>query len=132
MVNVCPAESDPRETVEAFVANRNEKTMAGLRAEGAFSLMDIIEAEIRRQRPGTRIIRLDRDVLCDNGIDFERDLQRYLDSQVVTDGPKAILVREDLPVIGWEMCLGRYKGRGDIEIIFASTACKQVPLATRL
>lgn len=132
MVNICPTERDPSETVEAFIADREQKSIAGLRSEGNFALMNVIEAEIRKQRPGTRIIRLDRDVLCDNGIDFTRDLQRYLDSALDLDGPKVILVREDLPVVGWEQCLGGYKGRGDLEIIFAAIACKQVPIATRL
>ena len=83
MVYACPAESDPRDKLEDYVKDPKYKTIAGLRTEGLQGLIDLVTAEIKRQEPDSKMIFIDREVLSDNGIDFPKDLARYMEGEIV-------------------------------------------------
>ena len=86
MVYACPAESDPRDKLEDYVKDPEYKTIAGLRTEGLQGLIDLVTAEIKRQEPDSKTIFIDREVLSDNGIDFPKDLAKYMEGEMAS-GP---------------------------------------------
>jgi len=131
MVNVCPSELDPREHVEAFVSDPQVKTLAGLREEGVWKMMDVVEAEVRKQEPGSEIIILDRDSLCEERIDLPRELSDFLLRKADCGKKVNVLVRDDLPIIGWQQALDVLRGK-DAQVYVALYACRNVPVCTKL
>ncbi len=131
MVNSCPVEADPRENVERFVNDDSVRVMSGLRTEGVGPMMDVLEAEIRRQRPDSTLIILDRDVISDNGICFPRELADYLTSSMMPDTECDIIIREDLPIVGWQAVMDGFRREG-VRAYLASTGCRQVPVCSRI
>lgn len=131
MVYACPPECDPREKLPQFISDPEFRTIAGLRTEGLGALIDMVEAEIGRQAPDSRTIRLDREVLSDNGIDFARDLESYFD-RMTADGRRVdFLMNDDMPVINWQSALKILTGR-NAQVFCFSVACRQVPCCSKL
>ena len=131
MVNACPAESDPRPKVAEFVSNSESKALAGLVVEGLDSLLQIVMEEIRRQEPDSNIILIDRDLLSEEDITFARDLSAFIDRKL-SDGKKLnLIISGDIPIIGWNNILEKYKG-ANIQVYYGAPACRQVPLCTKI
>lgn len=130
MVNLCPNEADPRDNVEDFVRNPDVQIMPGLRGEGPGPMMDVLEAEIRRQHPDSAIIRVDRDLLADEGISFPRELESFLLDKLSCGKPLHVLIMEDLPVVGWQSSLEALRGKG-AQVYCAGYSCKFVPVCTK-
>lgn len=130
MVSVCPSECDPKENVEEFVRNRAARILPGLRMEGLEPLVRVLIEEMRKQRPEERILLVNRELLCDNGIDFQRELSAYLDNDI-TDWNHTSVIFVESPLPGWEKCAESCCAKG-ADVFFASFGCRQVPLVTRL
>jgi hypothetical protein len=131
MVNACPPQSDPRPNVADFISNPDNRALAGLVSEGLESLMEVVMDEIRRQEPDSSIVLVDRDLLADENITFARELSDFIDSKM-SDGRKLnLLIGGDIPVIGWNLMLEKYKGR-NIQVYYGAQACRQVPLCTKM
>ncbi len=129
MVSACPAEGDPRLSVEGFVRDRSSKSLAGLREEGLDVTVQVLLDELRRQRGGERVLLVDRDLLCDNGIDFARDLVSFLDKNVTGEGDSVVFT--DIPVHGWEEAAIKCHDKG-ADVFYGTLACRQTPLVTRI
>lgn len=131
MVSACPQECDPREKLPQFISDPEFRIIAGLRADGMEMLMNLVEAEIGRQHPDSKIVRLDREVLSDNGIDFSKDLESYFDRMTAGGNRVDFLMSGDIPVIGWQSALRVLAGR-NAQVFCFSTACRQVPCCSKL
>lgn len=131
MVYACPQESDPREKLHQFITDPNTRTIAGLRTEGLDALVGMIESAIGQNEPDSEVVRLDRDVLSDNGIDLSRDLRSYLDRKTSDGGKVRFLMSEDIPIINWQSALDVLKGR-DAQVFCFSVACRQIPACSKL
>lgn len=131
MVYACPAESDPRDKLEDYVKNPEYKTIAGLRTEGLQGLIDLVTAEIKRQEPDSRTIFIDREVLSDNGIDFPKDLARYMEGEMASGKRCNFLMCDDLPVINWQSALQGMQGK-DVQVYCFSVACRQIPSCAKM
>lgn len=131
MVNVCPTEADPRENVGEFVSNPDVRAMAGLRTGGAQGILDVLVEELGRQQPDAETVVMDRDMLCDNGIDFQKDLAAYFEKKRNEGGKVNFIVPEELPVVGWQAAVDKLRG-GDAQVYCISLACRQVPVCTKL
>ncbi|MBO4568822.1 MAG: hypothetical protein J5674_02410, partial [Candidatus Methanomethylophilaceae archaeon] len=129
MVSACPTESDPRLNVEEFVGDRSIKSLAGLREEGLDVTVQVLLDELKRQRMDGKLIFIDRDFLCDNGIDFARELIPFLDKEV--GGRDASVVFTDIPVKGWEDAAMLCYEKG-ADVFYCTLACRQTPLVTRI
>lgn len=133
MMNItsCPAEADPRDRVAGFVSDRGVGSIGGLRTDGLDFLRDIVIEEISEQEPDSVMIHLDRDFLCDHGIDFGRDLTKVMDSMTSEGKRVNWIVMQDLPVMDWQKSLDILRGR-DTQVYFFTTACRQVPCCFKL
>lgn len=127
----CPAEGDPRDKVAGFVSDGSEGSLGGLRTDGLDFLVDLVADEIARQEPDSRVIRLDRDYLSDNGIDFGRDLTAEFQRRTSEGGRVVWLVVQDLPINDWQKSLEALNGK-DTQVFFFTTACRQVPCCFKL
>lgn len=130
MVNSCPTEGDPRLSVERFIIDDSMRSMGGLRSEGLDSLMDTVEGEIMRIYPDTNIIRLDRDVT--SKIIKSDELIGFLQDSISLDGRDAIIVREDLPIIGWQEALSILSVRTGVPVYFGFIGCRQIPACGKM
>ncbi len=131
MFKSCPAESDPRDKVSDFISRSDIGSIGGLRLDGLDSLKDIVVEEIRKQEPESTMIFLDRDFICDNGIDFERDLTRRMDEMTSSGNRINWIIVQDLPIMDWQKALEKLNGR-DTQVYFFTTACRQVPCCFKL
>ena len=131
MVYSCPVESDPRDKLEDFVKNPDFKVIAGLRTEGLDGLIGLVSEEIRRQEPDSRTIMIDREVMSDNGIDFPKDLERYMKEELSKGSRCNFLICDDLPVVNWQSALQGIMG-SDTQVYCFSVACRQVPSCAKM
>ena len=131
MITSCPAETDPRDKVSDFVSERTNGSIGGLRTDGLDFLKDLVVNEILKQEPDSELIELDRDFLCDNGIDFGRDLTKVLDSKTSEGKRVNWIVMQDVPINDWQKSLEVLRGR-DTQVYFFTTACRQVPCCFKL
>ena len=131
MVYSCPVESDPRDKLEDFVKNPDFKVIAGLRTEGLDGLIGLVSEEIRRQEPDSRTIMIDREVMSDNGIDFPKDLERYMKEELSKGSRCNFLICDDLPVVNWQSALQGIMG-SDAQVYCFSVACRQVPSCAKM
>lgn len=131
MVYACPAESDPRDKLEDYVKDPEYKTIAGLRTEGLQGLIDLVTAEIKRQEPDSKTIFIDREVLSDNGIDFPKDLAKYMGGEMASGQRCNFLMCDDLPVINWQSALQGMQGR-NVQVYCFSVACRQIPSCAKM
>lgn len=131
MVYSCPVESDPRDKLEDFVKNPDFKVIAGLRTEGLDGLIGLVSEEIRRQEPDSRTIMIDREVMSDNGIDFPKDLERYMKEELSKGSRCNFLICDDLPVVNWQSALQSIMG-SDAQVYCFSVACRQVPSCAKM
>ena len=131
MVNACPPQSDPRPNVADFISNNDTKALAGLTVEGLDTLVQVVYDELVRQEPDSNIVKVDRDFLSDEDITFSKDLGRFIDSKLA-DGKKLnLIICGDIPVLGWNLLLEKYKGQ-NVKAYYAAQACRQVPLCTKI
>jgi hypothetical protein len=131
MVNVCPKEGDPRETVSEFISNDSVRVMSGLRVQGVAPMMDVIKAEIMKQTPKTNILILDRDALC--GVTFPRELVDLLRKELVRDEKNAVIIPEDPAISNWQFSFQPLIDEGyKIQVYYGTSACRQVPMCTKL
>ena len=114
MVYACPAESDPRDKLEDYVKDPEYKTIAGLRTEGLQGLIFV-----------------DREILSDNGIDFPKDLARYMEKEMASGKRCNFLMCDDLPVINWQSALQGMQGK-DVQVYCFSVACRQIPSCAKM
>ncbi len=128
VVSACPAESDPRKNVGEFVRDRSSRYLTGLREEGLEATVQVLTDELKRQRANGKVLLVDREFLCDNGIDFARELESCLDQAV--DESTSVLFTY-IPVKGWETAAERCRSKG-ADVFFCDLACRQVPLITRI
>jgi hypothetical protein len=131
MVNACPPQSDPRPNVADFVSNSDSKAIAGLVVEGLDALLEVVIEEIRRQEPDSNIVLVDRDLLSDKNITFARELGDYIEQELSKGKKLNLIINGDIPVIGWNTMIERFKGR-DIQVYYGAPACRQVPLCSKI
>ncbi len=127
----CPAESDAREKVSDFVSDRGIGSIGGLRTDGFDFLVELVKVEILKQEPESEMRIIDRDYLCDHGIDFARDLRKDLDEATSQGKRVNWIVVQDVPVNDWQTTLDVLKGR-DTQVYLFTTACRQVPCCFKL
>ncbi|UAL07922.1 MAG: hypothetical protein KRP56_01285 [Candidatus Methanogranum gryphiswaldense] len=131
MVNACPAEGDPRLVVEKFVSDSSLRTIAGLREEGTKGLIKIVREEVLKQDPSANIILLDRDSTA--RYLFPRELTFYIESMCGPDRNNVVLIPEELSMNGWQHSFSPLIEKGyKIQVYFASSACRQVPICSKL
>lgn len=131
MVNVCPTESDPRESIDSFLTSTEIRAIAGLRTEGIEGLGAVVRDGILRHEPGSEIVVLDRDALGENGIDFPRDLASFLEGRLSSGRKVNVIVPGDLPVLGWQSALEGMRGR-PLQAYSIALACRAVPVCSKL
>jgi hypothetical protein len=133
MTTSCPPEGDPRLRVSGFISDPSERTLSGLRNEGQYVLMDVVRDELVKNYPKANYIRIDNDVVADNGIDLGRELEAYLESKMVP-GMNIILFYDQPTVIKWQEFVEKVmtSGKHDVRAFFAGTACRQVPICCKL
>lgn len=113
------------------MSNPEYKTIAGLRTEGLQGLIDLVTAEIKRQEPDSKTIFIDREVLSDNGIDFPKDLAKYMEGEMASGQRCNFLMCDDLPVINWQSALQGMQGR-NVQVYCFSVACRQIPSCAKM
>ncbi len=131
MVNACPPQSDPRPNVEKFIKDKDTKALACLVVEGLDSLIQVVLEELRKQEPDSNIVLLDRDLMSDEDITFAKDLQAFIERKLAEGKKLNLVIAGDVPVIGWNMVLEKFKGR-DMQVYYGAAACRQVPLCTKI
>ena len=131
MVNACPPQSDPRPNVANFISSEETKALAGLTVEGLDSLVQVVFDELVRQDPGSIIVKVDRELLSDEDITFAKDLGRFIDNKLSEGKRLNLIICGDIPIIGWNLLLEKYKGQ-NIRAYYAALACRQVPLCTKI
>lgn len=131
MVNACPPQSDPRPNVANFIADKDCKALAGLTVEGLDTLVQVVYDEISKQDPDSNIVKVDREFLSDEDITFAKDLGKYIDSKLSEGKRLNMIICGDIPVIGWNLQLEKYKGQ-NIRAYYVALACRQVPLCTKI
>ena len=114
MVNACPPQSDPRPNVADFISNKDNKALAGLTVEGLETLVKVVEDELRTQEPDSNIFVVDREFLGDENITFAKDLTSFIDRKL-SEGKKLNMI----------IC-------GNMQAYYATLACRQVPLCTKI
>jgi hypothetical protein len=130
MVSACPNESDPRLHVEKFVADDSVRSIAGLRAEGIDTLLDVVKDEIVKQHPDYRIIILDRELMADHDLCFSKELREFARKELASPGIVYFIVRGDIPMDGWQKA---FEGLGEnLRVAYVSAACRQVPLCVKV
>ena len=130
MVSACPKESDPRQTVNAFVTDPSVKAIGGLVSEGLQSLMDIVVEEIKRCYPDRDVLELSREIIVDNGVHTLRDLKTFVESQDLSN-VGSIVIRDEIPVLRWYEAFACIKGKG-ITLYIADLGCRGVPVCTKV
>ena len=131
MVNACPPQSDPRPNVSNFISNEETKALAGLTVEGLDSLVQVVFDELVKQDPGSNIVKVDREFLSDEDITFAKDLGRFIDNKLSEGKRLNLIICGDIPIIGWNLLLEKYKGQ-NIRAYYVALACRQVPLCTKI
>ena len=132
MVNVCPTEGDPRLTVGEFIRNDSVKAIAGLRDEGADTLLKIVKDEIAKQFPKDIILVVDRDLLADEKVLFHKEPREAVLRNCVAGKVNRILIAGDLSVIGWQQAFIGLPADLHAKIYYLSLACRQVPMCSKL
>jgi len=130
MINLCPNEADPEESVREFVSNPEMVVLPGLRNQ-IKGLADCVEAELRRAEPDSEIVILDRDTMADASVSFPKELTSYLNVYLAKAKKVNVIVYEGLPVVGWQSVLSSLKGR-DAEVYYLSLSCKFVPICVKM
>ena len=131
MVNACPPESDPRPKVADFISNKDNKALAGLTTEGLDTLVKVIVDELKKQEPDSNIFVVDRELLGDEDITFAKDFTAFIDRKLAEGKKLNTVICGDIPVIGWNLALEKYKGC-NMQVYYAAAACRQVPLCTKI
>ncbi len=131
MVNACPPQSDPRPNVSNFISNSECKALPGLTAEGLDSLVQVVIDELAKQEPGSNIVKMDRELLSDEDITFARDLSAFIDKKLAEGKKLNLVISGEPPIIGWNNVLEKYRG-ANISAYYATLACRQVPLCTKI
>lgn len=131
MVYACPAESDPRDKLEDFIKNPEFKTIAGLRTEGLEKLEELVSEELSRLEPDSETVRIDREMLSDNGIDFPKDLGNYFDKKMASGKRCNFLVHDDIPVVNWQSAVNKLDA-SKAQVYCFSVACRQIPCCAKL
>ena len=133
MVNACPPQSDPRPNVANFIVvdQFGPLQLAGLTVEGLDTLVQVVYDEISKQDPDSNIVKVDREFLSDEDITFAKDLGKYIDSKLSEGKRLNMIICGDIPVIGWNLQLEKYKGQ-NIRAYYVALACRQVPLCTKI
>jgi len=131
MVNACPPQSDPRPNVEKFIKDKDTKALAGLVVEGLDGLLEVVLEELRKQEPESNIVLLDRDLMADEDITFAKDLQAFIERKLSEGKKLNLIIAGDIPVIGWNLMLERFKG-ANMQVYYGAAACRQVPLCTKI
>ncbi|MBP6021035.1 MAG: hypothetical protein KA502_00390 [Candidatus Methanomethylophilaceae archaeon] len=132
MVNVCPAESDPRLTVGDFIKNDSIKAISGLRNEGADVLVKVVMDEIKKQFPKDNAVLIDRDLLADEGVCFPQELKDMVLRKSVSGKVNRMLVGGDLSVIGWQQAFVGLPDNLHIQVYYFTLACRQVPMCSKM
>ena len=130
MVSSCPNEADPRPLVESFVSDPSVSVIPGLVSEGLESLMDLIEAEVSRQYPGSRAVVMSKEIMIDNRVMTTNDLRKYLKS-IDWTGVRFIIMRDDISIIRWTEAFSELKGR-DLTLFIGDRGCRNVPQCRKL
>jgi len=91
----------------------------------------VVVDELKVQEPDSNIVLLDRELLAEEDITFARDLTAFIDKKL-SDGKKLnLVINGDIPVVGWNVILEKYKG-SNMMVYYGAPACRQVPLCTKL
>ncbi len=130
MVSACPNEADPRPLVAGFVSDPSVKIIPGLVVEGLPSLMDIVEAEVRKQHPDAKIVIMSKESMIDNRVMTTNDLRKYL-SSIDWSGVQFIIMRDDISIIRWTEAFTLLKG-ADITLFIGDNGCRNVPMCRKL
>jgi hypothetical protein len=131
MVNACLPQSDPRQNVADFISNKDNKALAGLTVEGLETLVKVVEDELRRQEPDSDIVVADREFLADEDITFVKEFTAFIDRKLAGGRKLNLIICGDIPIIGWNLALEKYKG-SNMQVYYAAAACRQVPLCTKI
>lgn len=126
----CPREGDPTEHMDEFM-DGDLCTLSGFKMDGLVKLRDDVLAELARREPESRTVVADRDWLCDNRVDFARDLKKAFDKEIAEGGRVNFIIYQDLPVIDWQTALEGMDA-SKAQVYFFTNACLQVPCCYKL
>lgn len=130
MVSACPNEADPRPLVAKFVSDPSVSIIPGLVSEGLYCLMDIVEAEVRKQYPDAKIVLLSKEIMIENRVMTTNDLKKYIAS-LDWSGVDFIIMRDDISIIRWTEAFAQLKGV-PLTLFIGERGCRAVPMCRKL